>query len=134
MPQPVNISGDIRRVTIRAARSSGTIPDQSRCPTLLLMASTCLFFSVERERVLTAGFDPVIPVEALAQLQRSAFEPAGQLRVVPDVACQASHPHSRIVGVALNLAGRDGPLCHGAVFEENRIPRVLPALVGEALF
>src|SRR2546426_9538011 len=89
--------------------------------------------AVERERVAAEPLDPEIAIEALAQGRRGALEPAGQLRVVPDITRQASHPDARVVGVSLDLAGRDRSLSHGAITEQDGIPRVFPALVDEAL-
>src|SRR5439155_17082214 len=89
--------------------------------------------SVERDGVVTSGLDPVVAVKALAQGRRVAFEPAGQLRVVPDITRQARHPDARVVGVSLDLAGRDRSLSHGAITEKDGIPRVFPALVDETL-
>src|SRR5207302_10957386 len=88
--------------------------------------------AVEGERVAAERLDPEIAIEALTQGRRVAFQPAGQLRVVPDITGQASRPDASVVRVALDLAGCDRPLRHRAVLEKDRIPGVLPALIGQA--
>ena len=90
--------------------------------------------AIEGDGVVAAGLDPVVAVEPLAQRCRLTFQAVGEGRVVPDLARQSGGPDARVVGVALDLAGRDRSLSHCAITEEDRIPRVFPALVGETPF
>src|SRR5438270_11312032 len=91
-----------------------------------------MLVSVERQGVLAALLDPVVPIEAFAQGRRIAIEPIGEGGVAPDLARQASQADARIVRIALDLAGGDRPPCHPTVVEEDGIPGILPALVDQS--
>src|SRR5438132_8529732 len=84
---------------------------------------------VERERVVPPALDPEVAIEAAPELSRVALQPARRLLVVPHLAQQASRSEPRVVGVALQLTGADRGLGLPAVREENRVVRVLPAVV-----
>src|SRR5207247_6531950 len=88
--------------------------------------------AVERDRVVAAGIDPVVAVEALAQGRGLVFQSIGEGRVVPDLTCEPGGPDACVVGVTLDLAGGDRSFCHSAVGEEAGVPRILPALVDQA--
>src|SRR5205085_2493714 len=53
-------------------------------------------------------------------------------RVVPDLAGQPGGAHPGVVGVPLDLAGGPGERGEPAVRPDDRVPRVLPALVDQA--
>src|SRR5438067_13867609 len=89
-------------------------------------------FAVDRDRVVAAGFDPVVAIEALTQGRRLALQSISEGHVVPDLTREPGSPDARVVRVALDLSGGDRSLCHGAVGKQDGIPRVLPALVDEA--
>src|SRR5690349_2127840 len=81
---------------------------------------------------MATGFDPEVAIESLAEGSGITLEPVGQRGVTPDVTCKASRSNARVVRISLDLASRDRPLRDRAVGEQDRIPRVLPALVDEA--
>ena len=87
---------------------------------------------VEREREVLAVLDPEVAVEAALEVGRLALEPVGERRVLPDLAGEARAADLRVVGVALQLAGRPGEPRQPAVAVGDRVPGVLPALVLEA--
>jgi hypothetical protein len=70
-------------------------------------------------------------VERVAQAGRATLEPIREREVVPALACKPRGAPERVVGVTLNLAGRDRRLRERPVGEQDRVPGVLPALVVE---
>src|SRR6266446_621879 len=90
-----------------------------------------LLVTVQGERVEAAVREPEVVVERLLQLLGLVLELGGERVVVPDLARQACAAAARVVGVALQLAGRARQLRERPVRELDRIPRVLPALILE---
>ncbi len=87
---------------------------------------------VEGESVVATLLDPEIPVEPIVQRLGVRLQALGQGRVVPDLAGKTSGPDAGVIGVALDLTGRNRRFGYAAVGEEDRVPRILPALVDEA--
>ena len=89
-------------------------------------------FGVERDRERPPVGDPEVAVEAALEVGRLALELDGVGLVLPDLARQPGPAHARVVGVALQLAGRPRESRQLAVAIGDRVPGVLPALVLEA--
>ena len=87
---------------------------------------------VEREREVLAVLDPEVAVEPPLEVGRLLLELVGERRVLPDGPGQASAAHLRVVGVALELAGRAREAGQPPVAVGDGVPGVLPALVLEA--
>ena len=68
--------------------------------------STCLPVGVEREGEVLAVLDPEVAVEAALEVGGLLLQPVGEARVLPDEPRQPGAAHLRVVGVALQLAGR----------------------------
>jgi hypothetical protein len=130
MPQPLNSSRDVSRATVAAG-----LGRQDAAPEQMADVRTqrvdLLLLAVERERIVAALAVPERLVERLAQPLRAPLEPVGERWVVPALARESRRAPKRVVGVALDLAGRDRRLGTRPVGEQDRVPRVLPALVVE---
>ena len=61
---------------------------------------------VEAQREVLAVLDPEVAVETPLEVGRLPLQLVGERRILPDVARQAGAAHLRVVGVALELAGR----------------------------
>jgi len=61
---------------------------------------------VQRECEVAVGLDPEVAVEAALEVGRLLLELVGELRIVPDLAREPGAASLRVVGVALQLAGR----------------------------
>src|SRR5262245_3170199 len=87
------------------------------------------FLSIEREREILAVWEPEISIESTLELGGLALQPRRQLGILPNLARQARAAHFRVIHVALNLAGRPRKWRELSIGKEDRVPRVLPALV-----
>ncbi len=87
---------------------------------------------VQREREVLVLDDPEVAVEAALEVGRLLLELVGERRILPDLVCEAGAAQLRVVGVALQLAGRPREAGQPAVPVGDRVPRILPALVLEA--
>ena len=90
-----------------------------------------LALRVESQREVLVVLDPEIAVEAALELRGLLLELVGERRVLPHLARQPRAAHLRVVGVALELAGRAREAGKPAVAVRDRVPGVLPALVLE---
>src|SRR6185437_8989401 len=88
--------------------------------------------AVERDRVEAALGQPEIPAEGGSERACPSLELPGQRLVAPDLAREMGGADLGVVGVALDLGGRDRPTGQAAVGELDRVPAVLPALVDQA--
>ena len=105
------------------ARSSGTMPDQSRCPMFEVMESIGRLSPSSADDVVAAAIvGPEVAVEALAQLLGLALEPLGERVVVHEAPGELGDAQLRVVDVALDLGGRDRQERDGAVGELDRRP------------
>src|SRR4029079_12120538 len=87
-----------------------------------------LLRAVESEGVRPLGLPPHLLVDPVEQDARLAVEAAGVLRPAEDLV-DVAHPELRVVDVALQRAGRDRQVGEAAIRVEDRVARVLPALV-----
>src|SRR5438132_13950411 len=88
--------------------------------------------AVERQREELTLRQPEVGVEPLLQHCRFVPEARRELGIVPNVAREARTAALRVVDVALDLARRNRAGRERPVGEQDRVPRVLPALVLEA--
>src|SRR3954470_10602947 len=88
--------------------------------------------AVDRECEALPVRKPELVGEALLQRGGLLFETGRELRVVPELPREARAAHLGVVRVALDLAARARELRERSVAEDDRVPRVLPALVVEA--
>src|SRR5581483_3122782 len=76
--------------------------------------------------------EPEVGLEAPPQRLRLRPEPLRERPIAPDLLGQPRAAALRVEDVALDLAARDRRLGEVAVCEQDRVPRVLPALVAKA--
>jgi hypothetical protein len=88
--------------------------------------------AVQGERVAAAVVEEEVFVEALPEIGRLALEALGERGIVPELRRESCAPALGVVDVALDLAGGDRAMRLLAVVEQDRVVRVLPALVLEA--
>src|SRR5204863_3874208 len=116
---------------------AGTIPRDDAAPEQMARIRgdriDRAFLSVECEHVVAELVAPEVAVEPLAELLRLSFQVGRELLVPPDFASQPSSAHVRVVGIPLDLGGRDRRLRGAAVRELNPGVGVLPAVVLESL-
>ena len=124
-PRPEQVTGDCLRLRLvdDAAPEQVAVVRRQRVD---LVA-----FRVERQREVLAVRDPEVAVEAPLEVGRLPLQLVGVSRVLPDAPRQPGAAHLRVVGVALQLAGRAREARQPAVAVRDRVPRVLPALVLE---
>src|SRR5438132_7544888 len=89
------------------------------------------FVAVEGKGETGSVGHPEVAVEPSLEVDGVAFEPVGELAVVPDVASQTRASTFRVVHVPLDLTRGAWQLRVGPVREENRVPRILPTHVLE---
>ena len=89
---------------------------------------------VEADDVVAAAvLGPEVVVEARVQLLGLALEPLGERDVGAEAPGELGDAQLRVVDVRLDLGGRDRQVRDRSVGELDAVPRVLPALVAEAL-
>ena len=95
--------------------------------------STCRLSPSSASAKNSRSAHPEVLVEAALQLGRLAARAARRASSSSQTSrASRARAHLRVVDVALDLAGRARQLRERAVGEEDRVPRVLPALVLEA--
>ena len=134
-PQPENSGADpAGAATVARGMVGRRMPLHSRWPMLEVRVDGPLV-AVERQRVEAALGQPEVALEARPQLLGLGARAAGQRRRRPQTSRgQPRAAPLRVVGVALDLAGRDRRLGEPAVGEDDRVPGVLPALVARGPF
>ncbi len=90
-----------------------------------------LLAAIQREGVRARIGHPESPFEVVLEPCGGLFFALGEL-VLATQASQARDPQSRGVDVALDLDEGDRPVGEAPIAVANRVPRVLPALVGQA--
>ena len=132
-PQPLNISGDISRSATTGALSSSTIPVHRQWPMLDASASTGRFVAVEADGEPAAVGQPELLVESVpcSRAARSAHW-LGDGRVAGARRRSAPAPGTRRRRSPAPRTARSAPRAIRAVGEVDAVPRVLPALVGQA--
>ena len=108
------------------------MPLHSRWPLFDVSESTWLPSVSSASGEVPAVLDPEVAVEPPLEVGRLPLELVGEGRVLPDAPGQASAAHLRVVGVALDLAGRAREAGQPPVPVGDGVPGVLPALVLEA--
>ena len=108
------------------------MPLQSRWPLFDVSESTWRPSASRASGEVAAVLDPEVAVEPPLEVGRLLLEPVGELLVCQTLAGEPGAAHLRVVGVALELAGRAGEARQPAVAVGDRVPGVLPALVLEA--
>jgi hypothetical protein len=107
-------------------------PAPEQVPHVRAQAVHPLLLAVEGQREAPALRDPEVLQEPAAQRVGIRVEAVGERRVLPHLAREPGGPPFGVVDVALDLAGRDRARGDPAVPEQDRVPRVLPALVHQA--